>query len=182
MTLENNDIALIPFSDLKNNQSLKVEYLGWLNNKNVTTSINSFELLKHKNLSFIEESFKRFTSVNCQGYFIFIKKDKKFIGTIKIDKIDLFRKSAEIGLMIGNTDYYGKNYGFHSLKLLVNHCFVNLKLHRIWGGTDENNLAMRKIFTKLNFKQEGISRDANYISNTYSDNILYSILSNEYEH
>lgn len=180
MILENDILSLVPFMNVKDNTELKKEYLSWLNNKSVITSINSYELLKHKDISFVEESFKRFTSKNCSGYFIFVKEDNKYIGTVKLDKIDMFRRSAEIGIMIGDTSYYGKGFGYESVKLLVTYSFETLKLHRIWGGTDEYNISMRKIFKKLNFTQEGVLREANYINENYSDNVLYSILSNEY--
>ena len=178
--MNNNSIHLVAFEALKDNAALKAEYLTWLNDARVITSINSYELLQKKDLSFIEESFQRFASTTCKGYFIYVKQDQKYIGTVKLDKIDTFKKSAEVGIMIGDVNYYGKGFGYKSLELLLKYAFLDLELHRIWGGTDEHNISMIRIFEKLNFIKEGIFREANFINNEYSDNILYSILSHEY--
>ena len=65
------DIELIPYSLKKNDLNLKNQYMSWLNDKEVIRLIGSPELEEEKDLSFINESFLRFTSNSCRGYFIF---------------------------------------------------------------------------------------------------------------
>lgn len=156
------------------------EYLSWLNDIEVVKLIGSPILLEHKGLDFIEDSYKRFTAENCRGFFIKDSSDNKFIGTAKIDKIDFYNKSAEIGIMIGDKTKWGKGIATQAYKILMEYAFCEMKLHRLWGGTNGHNTAMKKTFLKLGFKEEGILRSATLIDGEYSDNFLYAILDNEY--
>lgn len=156
------------------------EYLRWLNDIDIVKPIASPILLEPKGLDFIEESFRRFSAENSRGFFIKDLTDGKFIGTAKIDKIDSYNKSAEIGIMIGDKTRWGKGIATQAYKILMDYAFCEMKLHRVWGGTNSLNTAMHKTFLKLGFTQEGTLRMASLIEGVYTDNYLYGILDNEY--
>ena len=174
------DIELIPYSFKQDDISLKKEYLSWLNDKEVTKLIASQELQKEKDLSFIEKSFTRFTSVNCRGFFIFYKPDKIFIGTAKLDKISLYSRSAEDGILIGNKKYWGMGLSKKVYLLLLLHAFNDLNLRKIIGGCNENNLPMVKTFKSLGYQQEGRLRKADFIDNEFSDHFYFGIFKEEF--
>lgn len=161
-------------------QNIAEQYLQWINNKRVVTPIASPSLLETKDYPFIEESYRRFTSQTCTGYFIWHNKDSKFIGTAKIDKIDLYNKSAEVGMMIGETRYWGQSIGTQTMSILLNYLFEIKFFHRIWGGTNALNTAMRRVFIRSGFTQEGILREASLMNGTYTDNYYYGLLNSEY--
>ena len=179
MILSNETIELRPFILEKDNNALKEQYLNWFTYDNVQL-INSYDLFVHSSLNFIEESFKRFSSSTCQGFFIYDKRSKQFLGTLKLDKIDMFRRSTEIGLMIGESSFQGKQVGTQVMQLIIDYSFNVLGLHRIWGGTSEYNKGMITLFKKYNFTEEGRFKDANYISGKYSDNIYFGLIKKEY--
>ncbi len=181
MRIENEKFLLVPFYEAYDNTELRKSYLKWLNDFQIINYINSFELYKPKDLNFVENSFKRFTSDNCHAFFIYDKKEDTYIGTIKLDKIDLFRRSAELGIMIGEKNDWGKNIGYVSCTLLLDYAFSTLGIHRVWGGCSELNIGMNRLFIKLGFRQEGVLVDANFINGKYSDNILYGLLEREYK-
>lgn len=174
------DVALVSYKDLENDQQLKEKYLQWLNDFDVVAPIISPELMKVKDADFIEESFRRFTRENSQGFFIKCQPIDDYVGTIKLDKINQNSKSAELGLMIGEKNLWGKQVGTKAAAILMKYAFETLQLHKIWGGTDEYNVAMQKLFLKLGFKQEGRLRQVNYFKDRYSDNLYYGILDDEY--
>lgn len=174
------DVALVSYKDLENDQQLKEKYLQWLNDFDVVAPIISPELMKVKDADFIEESFRRFTRENSQGFFIKCQPIDNYVGTIKLDKINQNSKSAELGLMIGEKNLWGKQVGTKAAAILMKYAFETLQLHKIWGGTDEYNVAMQKLFLKLGFKQEGCLRQVNYFKDRYSDNFYYGILDDEY--
>lgn len=174
------DIQLVSYDELSNDANLKSQYLKWLNNSEVVLPILSEELMKSKNLDFVEESFKRFTQANAQGFFIKYLPEDVYVGTIKLDKIDTQSKSAEMGIMIGEKDLWGKKIGEKAYLILLKYAFETLNLNRVWGGTDENNISMQKLFLKTGFTQEGRLRSASYFQGKYSDNLRYSILRKEY--
>ena len=178
---ENNFRVELHSFDEVSKEIIAMDYLAWLNDPEVVKPIASPILLEPKNLDFIDESYVRFTAPNCQGFFIKDLSDNKFIGTAKIDKIDNYNKSAEIGIMIGGKTKWGRGISIEVYKILMHYAFGELKLHRLWGGTNGNNTAMKKTFLKLGFKEEGILRKASLIDGIYSDNYLYAILESEYE-
>ena len=179
MILCNDIIELRPYVLEINNDELKLIYLKWLSNYTNIELVNSFELLAMSDINFIDNSFRRFTASNAQGYFIYHKVEKKYIGTAKLDKIDLFRRSAEFGVMIGEVSFRGQKVGSQAMNLILEYGFDILGLHRIWGGTSELNNGMIRLFNKFGFKEEGRFREANYINGVYSDNIYFGLLRNE---
>ena len=175
------DIELVSFDECAEDLELKKQYLIWLNDLEVVTPIMSNELMNpNKGLDFIEESFKRFTKEDAKGFFIRYLPLEKMLGTIKLDKIDFINKSAEVGALIGEKDFWGKKIGQKAFSILLKYSFEDLGLNRIWGGTDENNKSMQGLFLKSGFLEEGRLRQITYFEGKYTDNLRYSILREEY--
>lgn len=175
------DVELVSYDELINDSALKNQYLNWLNDFEVVRPILSDELMKQKGLDFIEESFERFTKESAQGFFIKYKPENLFVGTIKLDKINKKNNSGELGIMIGEKQLWGKKIGEKAYLILLKYAFENIGLNRVWGGTDEHNHSMQKLFLKTGFVQEGRLRKINYFNGKYSDNFHYSILKEDYE-
>ncbi|MDR1236219.1 MAG: GNAT family N-acetyltransferase [Holosporaceae bacterium] len=177
------DVTLVSYSELVENIDLKNTYLKWLNDPSVVAPIMSEDLaVENKTMSFVDDSFKRFTSENCQGFFINFNRDDVFIGTIKLDSINQSNKSAEIGLMIGDRSYWGNKIGEKAVLVILKYAFENLLLNRCYGGTDESNGRMQNLFIKTGFVFEGKVREGVYFDGKYSDNYRYSILKKDYFH
>ncbi|HBM15429.1 MAG TPA: hypothetical protein DD381_03660 [Lentisphaeria bacterium] len=174
------DIALVSYQDLADDLKLREKYLQWLNDFEVVAPIISPELIKVKDMSFIEESFRRFTKEEAQGFFIKYHPFDDYVGTIKLDKINQKNKSGELGLMIGEKSLWNKQIGSKATAILLKYAFEYLQLHKVWGGTDEHNIAMKKLFLKAGFKLEGRLRQVNCSNGIYSDNFYYGIISEEY--
>lgn len=101
------------------------------------------------------------------------------IGMISLLDIDRQVGSAEIGLWI-IPDFWKKGYGTEASKLMVDYGFRELHLHRISARTLRNNPASQKIWEKLGFEKEGVSRDMAFIDGEYVDMVRYSILEDEW--
>ena len=63
-------------------------------------------------------------------------------------------------------------------KLILNHAFKALNLHRVYCGTSINNFGMIKLARKLGMKKEGVRRDAIFNNNNYYDLIEFGIIEN----
>lgn len=175
------DIELIPFALKLNDEYLKKQYLGWLKDKDVIRLIGSEELAKKNiNKSFIEESFKRFTSKNCNGFFIFHKFDNVFIGTAKLDKISKFTNSAEDGILIGEKNYWGKGISKKVYSIILDYAFFILNLNKVSGGCNEKNISMIKTFKSMGYKHEGTIRKSDNIEGELSDHLYFGILKEEF--
>jgi len=84
----------------------------------------------------------------------------KHIGNCSYYNVSKFRSEAELGIMIGNRDYWDKGYGTDAITTLVNHIFNQTKLNRLYLKTLDMNSRALKCFPKCGFVPCGnMSRD-----------------------
>ena len=175
------EIELIPFCLRRDDDDLKKNYLKWLSDESVTRLIGSEQLIKENvTKQFIEDSFVRFTSKTCIGFFIFHKIDNVFIGTTKLDKISNFTKSAEDGILIGEKEYWGKGISKLVYTMILLFGFTKMNLEKINGGCNEKNISMIKTFKSMGYKLEGIMRKSDNIDGNLSDHLHFGILKDEF--
>ncbi|MFA5054782.1 MAG: GNAT family N-acetyltransferase [Dehalococcoidia bacterium] len=77
--------------------------------------------------------------------------DGQHIGNCMIYNIDTRKKEAEIGIMIGDRDYWDNGYGVDAVNTLVEHAFKTLNIDRIYLNTLEWNLRAQRCFRKCGF-------------------------------
>lgn len=111
---------------------------------------------------------------------IYNKATSKLIGSIGISSIDLENKHAEIGLAIGDKDYWGKGYGADSVKVILNHCFSRLKLNKVYLDVWEDNKIAINCYFKCGFKKDGVLRQHVRRNNKYYNKWIMSFLKSEW--
>jgi len=77
--------------------------------------------------------------------------DSKHIGNCSYYNISESKGSTEVGIMIGNRDYWNKGWGTDTITTLVNYIFWETKLTRIYLKTLETNIRAQKCFQKCGF-------------------------------
>ena len=102
------------------------------------------------------------------------------IGNISLQNINLLSRNAELAILLGDKNYWGKGYSKEASKILVNHGFTELNLHRIYCGTSADNLAMQNIAGYLGMQQEGRRLEALYKSGKYVDIVEYGVLQRDF--
>jgi RimJ/RimL family protein N-acetyltransferase len=86
-----------------------------------------------------------------------------------------------MAIVIGEKDFWGAGYATEALTALYDHGFNRMNLHRIFTGTASTNKGMQCVAQKLGMKQEGVFREAVFLSGTYVDVLEYGILSHEWK-
>ena len=76
--------------------------------------------------------------------------DGKHIGNCVYYGINK-KKGAELGIVIGNRDYWDKGHGTDAITTLVSHIFHRTNLKRIHLKTLDSNLRAQKCFQKCGF-------------------------------
>ncbi len=77
--------------------------------------------------------------------------DSKHIGNCSYYNISETRGEAELGIMIGNRNYWNKGYGTDVVTTLVDYIFRQTNLNRIYLKTLESNDRAQKCFQKCGF-------------------------------
>ena len=175
-----NIVELISYEHYRCDELIREKYFTWLENLQVTNLISSPDLLLPKKKDFIDQSFDRFIQKTAVGFFIRYKPDDVIVGTIKLDQISFFKRNAMDGIMIGEPIYYGKGIACQAYRIVLEYAFNILGLERIYGGCNERNIGMIKVYERLGYAKEGILRKNDYINGEYTDHFLYGILKEEF--
>ena len=86
--------------------------------------------------------------------------DGLHIGNCSYYNISETRGEAEVGIMIGNRDYWDKGYGTDTITTLLNHIFEETSLKYIHLKTLQSNTRAQKCFQKCGFTPCGrLNRD-----------------------
>lgn len=81
----------------------------------------------------------------------------KHIGNNSYYNINEMRGEAELGIMIGNRDYWNRGYGTDAVTTLVRYIFRNSNLKRVYLKTLDSNTRAQKCFQKCGFTSYGHS-------------------------
>jgi RimJ/RimL family protein N-acetyltransferase len=111
---------------------------------------------------------------------IVLKDNDELIGAVGLHDISLAHRNAEIGIFIGNKDYWSKGYGSEALRLMMGHGFDQLNLHMIFLMVISHNKRAIRAYEKVGFKREAIFREHVYDNGEYHDDHRMSILKSEW--
>jgi len=74
------------------------------------------------------------------------------IGNIMYYDLNMQNRQAELGIMIGDKDYWSSGYGTDTVDTLLQHLFTILELDRVYLHTLSWNYRAQASFTKSGFK------------------------------
>ncbi len=114
-------------------------------------------------------------------FVICLLADDRPIGRADIFEIDRYNGSAGFGLAIGEHDLRGGGLGTEAVNVVVDFCFGQLRLERVWLVTDSVNLRAQHVYEKAGFVHEGRLRRAFYQDGVFQDDIRMAILRDEWE-
>jgi RimJ/RimL family protein N-acetyltransferase len=80
------------------------------------------------------------------------------IGNMSLIGIDQAHGRAELGIGIGEKDYWGRGYGTDAIQVLLRFAFRNLALRRVTLVTDIDNERGIRCYEKAGFRREGVLR------------------------
>lgn len=103
------------------------------------------------------------------------------IGNCSFHNIDWRNRSTEVGIVLGEKDYWNRGLGTSAMRLMVKIGFQTYNLNRISLMVYESNPRAIRAYEKTGFVREGIQRQGMYKDGKYLDVILMSILRSEWE-
>ena len=110
-----------------------------------------------------------------------IEVDGQFVGICALFNFDWTGRSAELGLTIGDPNFWGQGYGSEAVRLLTDYGFRYRNLRKIWLRVHGVNSRAQRTYRKFGFIKEGELRSHVYANGSYDSLILMGILRSEWK-
>lgn len=147
--LEGNKIILKTFTA----EDVTPEYVGWLNDPMVVRFSN--QRFNRHTIETGRAYLASFTSTENLFLKIISRANTKIIGTMRAN-IASPHQTADIGIMIGCREVWGKGFGLDAWSTLMSWFLTRGGIRKVTGGTMRANVAMVKIMEKSGMALEAV--------------------------
>jgi len=155
------------------------KYCEWLNDLEVSINLLTFsqQLSLERERNILNDMVK-----NNSLIFAIIDSDSdKLIGNCSIFRVNHLNRKAEVGIFIGDKQFWSKGYGTEALSLLIDYGFNILNLNNIMLEVFSYNERAIKCYNKVGFKEIGRRREALIRAGNKYDEIYMDILAAEFK-
>lgn len=154
-------------------------YLSWMNDYNVVKYLEA-RFLNHSINSLKDFVISINNSDNDVIFAIIDKSHDKHIGNIKLGNINREHHFADIGIIIGDKNYWGKGIATESIKIICGYAFNNFNLRKVIAGAYEMNIGSIKAFEKNGFKKAYVKKNTYFFENRYVDAIYLELYNDNF--
>ncbi len=98
-----------------------------------------------------------------------IAVDGKLIGQCGLTQLDPAAQTAELGITIGEREYWGRGYGRDAVRQLIEYAFRIRNLRKIWLRVHANNARAIRSYESVGFVEEGRQRAQMWCDGEYVD-------------
>ena len=109
-----------------------------------------------------------------------VAEDGKHIGWVDLKNIDHLNHHAELGIAIGDKNYWGKGFGLAAMLEMLRFGFTHIHLNKIWLRVEVDNEKAIKSYRKAGYIEEGILRQDRFRNGIYVDRLRMSMLKDEF--
>lgn len=170
--LESDRVALRPLCEA----DADGPYVGWFNDPEVCRW-NSHHALPYTRAMALEYI------AAVQGgpeLVLAITIDGAHVGNVSLQDVSALHRTADFAIVVGDRSAWGTGVGTEAARLIVDHGFTAMNLHRITAATFAENDAMRRLAEKLGMQHEGTRRSALFKHGRYHDVVEFGVLSDEW--
>lgn len=147
------------------------EYINWL---------RDFEIMRYSN-----QRFRVHTKASCQSYVesfynssnlflgIWLRDSRRLVGTVTAYR-SIHHQTADMGIMIGDRDSWGKGVGLDAWCSLMNYLFKYCDLRKVTAGTLRCNVRMIRLIERSGMNLEGIRQEQELVERVPQDALYYA--------
>lgn len=146
-------------------QNITEDYISWMNDYEIVKYTES--RFSPHNRESIEQFVNNANNANNILFGIFTIDSGTHIGNIKLGAINWIHRYADIGLIIGNKNYWGKGIATEAISLVSDYAFTQLNLHKLTAGAYEFNEGSIKAFIKNGFSDVFVEKEKYFFEGKY---------------
>ncbi|HXG87654.1 MAG TPA: GNAT family protein [Vicinamibacterales bacterium] len=102
---------------------------------------------------------------------LIVKDGDRHIGNIKLGPINWVHRFADVALMLGDKEHWGKGYGSEAIALVTDYGLNRLNLHKLTASCYASNQGSAKAFIKAGWEQEAVRKRQFYFNGSYEDSV-----------
>ncbi|MBN2305587.1 MAG: GNAT family N-acetyltransferase [Anaerolineae bacterium] len=156
-------------------------YVYWNNETAVTATMGSPNLVSRAEIERIQEHRRGGRERGYTGvHFMIRARDGSVIGTMGLNWVDEWHRTANLGAWIGEPDYIGGGHGQDGLLLLIDYAFDWLDLRRLDLMTMGINMAAQGAVERCGFIFEARRRHGTLVNGQRADTLQYGMLREEW--
>jgi aminoglycoside 6'-N-acetyltransferase len=109
------------------------------------------------------------------GWFQYaVALDDVLIGDIGVN-LNTNLMQADLGFTLA-TQYQGQGYASEAVRGLLQHLFVERRLHKVSAEADARNTASARLLERVGFTREGLRLSHTWMKGEWTDDLLYGYL------
>ncbi|HET9344656.1 MAG TPA: GNAT family protein [Candidatus Limnocylindrales bacterium] len=111
---------------------------------------------------------------------VHLRDSNRLIGTCALSQLDHENGSALYHITIGEKDCWGRGYGTEATRLMLDHAFGTLSLHRVGLSVFSFNERAIRSYLSCGFVTEGRAREAIWRDGRWWDEVTMSVLDSDW--
>ena len=153
----------------------------WVNDREVTRFIAMrYQMSLLAEEDWMRERTKRPLAFDLAAFAI-ETKDGRHIGNCVLRGASPENRSADLGIVIGEKDCWGRGYGADAVRTLVRFGFDEMNLERVELHVYDFNARAIASYRNCGFIEEGRLRQHEYAEGAYHDSVVMAVLRDEWE-
>lgn len=172
INIEGEGVALGPMR-----RDLLPTYHRWQNDFFVRRSFGRPDPLMLEQGEALLEEVRRETN---RYFTIYERETWAAIGLTYLEDVNWRNRTAEFGLMIGETTGRGRGYGTETTRLVLDYAFTALGLHNVMLEVFAYNLAGKRAYEKAGFHECGRRHESRFMGGKLWDRIFMECLATEF--
>ena len=144
------------------------KYLTWINDPEMNRYLT-------KKRSQTLEDLRRYIDSHKNNYLcgIFSKSDDAHLGNVLASRIDYSNENCHIGIFVGK-DSWGKGIGTLAVSLITDYMLYVKGLYKVTAGVARDNIGSCKLFEKVGYTLEFISKDEFKLEDMFIDHLYFT--------